>query len=361
MINITYVPIVKISDAETRGVENLSDDVKNTITPLFELTRSRRSKKVPRGDIYRRLNRLEEAYGNSQFILDLTSDPALRNRQIEDLQNNVKGYKNWVSFISSLEENFDDIIPVIQISDIGVDNARDFYNRIKRQVHEMSKIFNNIIYRFPLGYNDFAEDIDVICQEIYSDKIICLIDAGFITQEKSTIYSQKAIDVVEKLKDFSLGKLVLAATSFPKNPTEFGGENEGEYQLEEILFYNEVISRTKSDLIYGDYATINPIRVEQAGGRGWVPRIDMSTKEDAVFYFRSRKKKTETNYAPAYIRVAKRMVQDRRYQETKDILDNCWGIEQIELAAQGYPQGLSPSFWISVRMNIHITLRVSLL
>lgn len=359
MSNLTYVPIIKTSDAEIRGLENLYKDAKDRITPLFELTRSRKSKNVPRGDIIRRLNRLEEAYGTRQFILDLTADPDSRNKQIEDLQNNVKGYKNWIKFLASVKEDFPETIPVIQVSDIGVDNAKDFYERIQKEVESLDKNFDNIVYRFPLEYEDFKGDLDSVCEAIASNKIICIIDAGFITQEKSSIYSTKATNVIKELDDFSLGKIALAATSVHRNPAEFGGEEYGEFQLEECLFYEKVNSKVQADLIYGDYATINPLRSQQAGGRGWVPRIDVPTKE-LIFYYRSRKRETETNYAAAYTRVARRTVRDKRYIDIKNTLDTCWGIEQIELAAKGFPQGLSPSFWISVRMNIHITLRISL-
>lgn len=360
MSDIVYIPIIKTSDAEIRAVENLNDDVKDDITPLFELTRSRRTKNIPRGDIIRRLDRLEEAYGPRQFVLDLTADLGSRNRQIEKLQNNAGGYENWVKFMFLRKEDFSEIIPVIQISDIGIDNARDFYRRIKEQVDSLNENFNNVVYRFPLEYEDFSEDLRVICRAISGEKVICIVDAGFITQEKSSIYSTKAIDVIGELEDFSLGKIVLAATSFHRNPTEFGGEEDGEFQLEELLFYEKVSEAVESELIYGDYATINPIRIQQAGGRGWIPRIDMPTK-DIIFYYRSRRSQAEASYATAYTRVARRMVKDRRYKKVKGMINNCWGIEQIELAAQGYPQGLSPSFWISVRMNIHITLRRFLL
>jgi hypothetical protein len=360
MSDIVYVPIIKTGDAEIRAVENLNDDVKDDITPLFELTRSRKSKNVPRGDIIRRLNRLEEAYGNRQFIIDLTADPILANKQIEHLRDNRNGYRKWIAFLVSLKEDFPEIIPVIQISDENVKNEDDYYDRIKKQVGSLGGYFNLVAYRFPIEYDDFKGDLGAICQAISSDKIICVVDAEFITQEKSGIYSTKAIDVIKELEDFSLGNIALAATSVHRNPAEFGGKKEGELQLEECLFYDTVNSAVEAELVYGDYATINPIRILQAGGRGWIPRIDMPT-EKTLFYYRSRKRQLEASYASAYTRVAKRMIKDKRYKKVKDKIDNCWGIEQIELAADAYPQGLSPSFWISVRMNIHITLRISLI
>ncbi len=360
MNDIIYVPIIKTGDAEIRGIENLSSAVKDKITPVFELTRSRKAKRAPEGNIFRRLKRLREAYGTRQFILDLTGEPNLSNSQIDSLHHNRYGYKKWIKFLVSLKEDFPEIIPVIQISDEGIDNAKDFYERIQKQAESLDKNFDNIVYRFPLEYEDFKGDLTVACRAISSDKIICILDAGFITQEKGSIYSTKAIDVIEEVDDFAFGKIVLSATSFPKNPVEFGGEEYGEFQLEECLCYEKVNSKVQSELICGDYATINPIRSLQAGGRGWVPRIDMPT-EELIFYHRSRKSELEASYAAAYVRVAKRICKDQRYKQVKKNIGDCWGIKQIELSAEGYPQGLSPSFWISVRMNIHITLRVSLL
>ena len=169
-----------------------------------------------------------------------------------------------------------------------------------------------------------------------------------------------AISVINSISQFSVDKIVLAGTSFPKNPTEFGGDKYGEYELEECNLFENVKEKIDCDLIYGDYATINPIRSLQAGGRGWIPRIDMPT-EDKIFYHRSRKRSLETSYAKAYIRVAKLVYEDDKYEDVDNMIGDCWGTEQIELSADGYPQGLSPSFWISARMNVHITLRTSLL
>lgn len=358
--NIIYLPIIKTGDAEIRGVENLTNNVKDAITPLFELTRSRKSKNKKDGDIFRRLFRLKEAYGNRQFILDLTGEPNLSNKQIEDLHNNRDGYKNWIEFLVAIQKDFPEIIPTIQISDEGVSNEKEFYERIRKQVESLDKYYDNIVYRFPLEYGDFKKDVSVICNTISSEKIICVIDAGFITQEKSRIYSARAIDVIKELGEFALGKITLAATSFPRNPTEFGGNEKGELGLEEYFFYKGVKEKVGSSIVYGDYATINPTRSLQAGGRGWIPRIDIPTK-DTIFYYRSRRSELEVSYAAAYTRVAKLARKDKRYKNVKDEIGDCWGIEQIELASQGNPQGLSPSFWISVRMNIHMTLRKNLL
>ena len=355
MSNLFYVPIIKTSEAEIKAVENLTEEIKDEITPLFELTRSRKSKKVPEGDIYRRLEKLKEVYGTRPFILDLTGEPNLTNDQIESLHNNDSGYKTWIQFLTEIQEEYPDIIPVIQISDEGVDTRREFYSRIKKQVLSLDRQFKIIAYRFPLEYKFYKEDLDEICEQTSSKKIYCIIDAGYITQEKHPIFSEKAIQVISELNQYAMGEIILAGTSFPRNPIEHGDDEEGQYHLEEWLMYLKV-SKRESKLIYGDYATINPIRNLQAGGRGWVPRIDLPT-ETMIHYRRSRRREYESKYNSAYIRVAKKIKEMNEYDEVRDSFDECWGIEQIELASEGYPQSLHPSFWISVRMNIHMTQR----
>lgn len=358
MSDIVYVPIMKTGDAEIRGLENLADTVKDRITPLIELTRSRKSKNLPSGKIERRLVRFKEAYDDREFILDLTSDVNLSNSQIEELQATHDGYINWVDFLVSLQQDFSKIIPVIQISDKNVKSEKEFYDRIKKQVKHLDEYFNYVSYRFPLEYESYSDDLEQICDAIDSDKIVCVIDAGFIAIEKAAIYLKSVKNVLNEIKKYSLGKIILSGTSFPKNAADHGEKN-GEIPLEECSLY-EMASKATPELIYGDYATLNPIRSLQAGGNGWVPRIDMPT-EKMVYFHRSKKSTLETSYISAYTRVAKSVIQDKNYKPALKLIGDCWGTEQIELAAQGDPQGLSPSFWISARMNIHMTIRNALI
>lgn len=360
MKNLLYIPIIKTGDAEMRGVENLSDDMKDKITPLFELTRSRRTKRLPMGDIFRRLRGIEDVFGERQFILDLHSE--LTNEQIEKLQESDNGYKNWIDFLLLCKEDFPKLIPTIQISDTGINTKAEYDTRLRRQIISLDKHFDYIVYRFPILYEYYEGDLEIICNAVSSKKIICIIDADFILQGKSNDNAQKAKNILQRLDNYkTIRKVGLSGTSFPKNPTEFGDEQTGEYALEEHLFFQNVVKLTSnSTLIYGDYATINPFINDQAGGRGWVPRIDMPT-ESQLFYHRTRRGVRETTYVASYIKVARLMINDQRYRNVKRLIPNCWGIQQIELAAEGYPPGLSPSFWISVRMNIHMTLRIRLI
>lgn len=356
MKNITYIPIIKTSDAEFRCLDSLSDNVKNNLTPLFELTRSRVSKEFPEGNIFKRLNKIKEVFGERRFILDLHSE--LVNQQIRDLQDSSNGYEQWVQFAISCKDVYPELIPAVQISDEGVDTEEEYKERLRQQVISLDKHFNSIVYRFPIAYEYFEDDLSVICSALSTKKLICIIDAEYILKGKSDDNARKAIEILQALSKYAqIGRVGLSGTSFPKNPTEFGRDEYGEYLLEECLFFQKVnTAKSGLKLIYSDYATVNPIINDQAGGRGWVPRIDMPTKEE-LFYHRSRKGKKEMSYVSSYGRVAKMVVNESRYKVVKKQIPNCWGINQIEMAADGNPPGLSPSFWISVRMSIHITLR----
>jgi hypothetical protein len=363
--SIKYVPIIKTGDAEMRGIENLSEAVKDRITPLIELTRSRftKSKRAPRGDIFRRIERLTKAYGKRQIILDLTSIPELSNDQIQDLLLSDDGYRNWVNFVVDLREDLPDLIPIIQLKE-DVDDVTEIESRLKRQVRRLADTFEMLSYRLSIMDEAYQDDLRVIKEEIpnLGDKMICVIDCDFVGRGRGPAYATYAKDIINNLVSLGIKNIVLSATSFPQNPTEYGDDEQGEYNLEEITIFtylqNELDSdiKKKVNLIYGDYACINPNRNDQRGGNPWIPRIDIPTNTH-IFYRRSRRNRDVEDYERAYTRVAQSIVRNENYRQLRARIGPCWGIEQVELAAAGEPQGLAPSFWISVRMNIHITLQ----
>lgn len=87
--------------------------------------------------------------------------------------------------------------------------------------------------------------------------------------------------------------------------------------------------------------------------RGWIPRIDVPLPNE-IFYYKQRRPKGVSAYASTYIQVAQSVCFDQRFPSDLDI----WGIEQIKTCAAGGTPSASPSFWISVRMNIHIAQQV---
>ena len=159
-----------------------------------------------------------------------------------------------------------------------------------------------------------------------------------------------------------MAELVILSTSFPKFVTDLGDEEEDSFPLEEVFLHEEIAKNkgARTVIHYGDYGSINPIRNDQIIMRsGWRPRIDFPTSEGRIFYYREKREKDDegvtNSYASHYASVANNVVNDPSFEKLQD----CWGVTQIESAAAGHPPGVSPSFWISVRMEIHMRQQVN--
>lgn len=349
-----YLPIVKTRDAELRGVCPLLHETKSDIIPLFELTRSRITKKSPDGPVGKRLEKIASDYGTTPLGLDLTSFTDLQNKEIYGYYDSRHGFQRWTRFIDEQTQTFPDIYPVLLISDIGIETEEEYQSRHQPEVASLLESCGKLIYRVAGDYSALEFDLDTLFDP--SSLPIVLLDMEFIPKDKSRIYAEKAKPILQTIYERGIQHVIIAGSSYPQDPTENGNDKRGENKLEEVLMY-DLCKESFSGLIYGDYATINPLPNLRAGGRGWVPRIDFPTP-DSIIYYRDRKGKHEGSYKDAYIRVAKDVVADRKFQELRRrIGDHNWGVQQILMAAGGYPPGMSPSFWISVRINLHITLR----
>ncbi|MNV81140.1 hypothetical protein D3C71_1747860 [compost metagenome] len=84
-------------------------------------------------------------------------------------------------------------------------------------------------------------------------------------------------------------------------------------------------------------------------GGTFVPRIDFCD-DGTFYYYRYRRDKG------SYVKCAKKVIADVRFSN-----DFTWGDEEIRSASAGSPSGISPSFWISVRVNNYIHRRVEVL
>jgi hypothetical protein len=365
--DLNYVPIIKTGDAEIKGFLNLSEKTKDSITPLFELTRYRKirikkEKQVIELPLDKRIDKIEEAFGkNRAFFLDLTDDEKLSNERIRDFQNSKSGYSKWCQYLIDLKKRFSKIIPVLQVSDEGSDTIEEAKTNLKKQVEFLSENFNIFLYRFPISDQNYKEDLSDIISSSERSKIICCIDMTFMRQEQGIAEAQRIYNIIQTLNDgdYRLSKFIVSGTSYPYSQDI--KDDYSEFALEEVKLFNEIQKLNKSNLniYYSDYACINPNRTDVMA-RGWIPKIDYPDKETLFLH---RKRKGNLEYAVAYCEVAKLMAADKKYQNVRKQLEDegCWGIKQIDLTSSGIPAGLSPSFWISVRLNLAITLRANVL
>lgn len=355
-----YIPIIKLSEAELRAVENLNVD-DNLLIPLIEITRGRKHTQLTNNTysvvtypFESRLQKIKKIFNGKSIAFDLTSDITLLSTEIMELYDPNGGYSKWLALLTKIsnEKVFKEIIPSIIFN--WDDN--NFEVNFKTQIESLASNFNKLIYRTPLQTQDCYEELPLILKYLPSKtELYVLIDGGYLQEGivenaidvfKARISNIKSIDQNRQRKV----NIIISSTSFPNNVTEYGDKETDQICLSEKIIYNSVL-KEHQDVIYSDYASINPTRNDNIKmARGWIPRIDVPT-EKKIFYHRIRRPKGITAYKGAYILAANSVIRDNCFP--KD-LENCWGIQMIKACAYGTVMGSTPSFWISVRMNIHI-------
>ncbi|WP_315851108.1 beta family protein [Yersinia aldovae] len=335
-----YFPLIKTRDAELKAISRLSDDILSEILPIYELTKSRKTKVAPDGDIHRRMTLIAEIQGDKPFILDVSSNDKYINPQMEQLLDENKGYYEWQYFIS-LYSNLN-IIPMIHLYD------EDDFSEVTKFVSEMSKLKSKLAVRLPFNLDDYKKFITPIIDGLNGDcKIFVIIDGEQVTSKEQENVTNGFLFACQEIEEFNskIEDIVILTTSFPLSPAKHGNDDEGEVSILEEYIFQQVSQ--EYPVKYGDYASINIQQVEIKGGT-FVPRIDISLPEE-IIYKRYRRDDG------SYVLCAQKMVEDSRYNPI-----GTWADKEIELASKGTPSGISPSFWIAVRMNYYITTRVRL-
>lgn len=351
-----YTVIVKTGEAEIRALENTSRNLLQCILPVIEITRGR---KITKNEIEtypfdKRLLKLKKVFQGQTVCLDLTSDDSLSSDEISYLYDPTNGYQNWINFLLQIksENIFKEIIPTLILNL----NDDDFEANLLLQVQNIKMYFDSILYRNDISDENCYDDFELIKQELADINFYVLLDCGYTPQASYRNVALKCIARIKNLHSILDDRInyIVCSTSFPNNVRDLGDVDSDTFSISEIDIYN-LISEQCSNIIYGDYASINPVRNDTITmARGWIPRID-TPLERSIFYYKQRRPKGVSAYASTYIQVAQQTVRDSRFP--KAIEDN-WGVEQIRSCAKGGAPSSSPSFWISVRMNIYIEQQI---
>lgn len=347
-----YIPIIKTTDAEINGYKNLYDDHKMAVLPLFELTKGRTHKvNYPEGRIEKTLEKALTAQDKGQLILDLTGHSDLVNSEINSLFTTSGGYSNWVRFIKNTGQN-KRIIPAIQVDldeldmdpDLGAINLRSQIRSLKSMCPRLALRISCEAAVFDILniYLHISAELETL------DDVLLIVDCEYIKPDTSKLMAKNVAELVNPLiEQYSLKNVAVSSSSFPRSVVlpGYGGERSGRFSLEEVKLHAE-LNKIRSDVkwIYSDYGLIHPKRYDTRGGT-WIPRIDVPLR-DEIFYARVRRE------AGGYEMAAKEVVSDSNFPKL-----DCWGLNQIKLAASSNPPGRNPSFWISVRSNIHLYMQ----
>ncbi len=352
-----YTLQIKTGDAEYRALKNIPKDIfaNPDFRLLIEITRGRKSKNDKIGDLQKRIDALGDFLDNSSFVFfDITSDESLSNEQIDKLYDFQSGYANWGILFAELHSQYPNAVPMLLVNDQD-DNYANFIAQIKTFTEEYNKIGYKI---YPaIDENIVQEEIRIIKENIQEDtQLFIFYDQGYIVDGLIRIATTRAIDCLGKisaiLESVTNVEYVFTSTSFPDSVTSLSGNMDGKIKCSEISLYEQVTNAiTNIDVSYSDYGSITPKRNDEAAyySRGWTPRIDVPViSQQQIYYYRQKREKRD--YADVYIDVANKCVSDTLFPKEID----CWGTQIIRSAATGFKPGATPSFWLSVRMNIFI-------
>ena len=355
-----YCVIAKTAQAELRAMSNLPREVLDKILPIVELTRGRKITSKETKEVsypyYKLIERVKEIYRGCDIAFDVTSIEALSSPEIDELFAYKDGYSAWIRLLDDLrvENYFKSIIPSVLLN-YDDDNFED---NVKSEILQLNSRFESIMYRYSIENEDGIEDLKLISKSFPNDKeLLVVIDCEYVPTSSihTTITACKSIiQDVKKVLGQRNYKLALVSTTYPNNVTETNNEFEDDIPLREIDLYNGVHAE-HSDVIYGDYGTVNPQRNDGiVMANGWLPKVDVALPT-LVYYKRRRRPKGVTAYSSTYELVARLATADSRFPLS---LIDIWGIRQIVDCSMGSVPSSQPSFWISVRMNTHVSQQV---
>jgi hypothetical protein len=348
-----YFPVLKTKDAELRAIKSVDSVTRKKILPIYELTKSRITKKNTVGDIAKRMEQISEIQKGAPFILDVTTDVKQTNQQISNILLSDGGYEYWQALLGAYAGL--NIIPAIHINQ---ETDEELISTMAF-VRAMAGKYPRMALRLPPGLDapEYLQIIDSIVSELGDSKLYVLLDGECIRSavKQSSIEAVadnylkacKSIIAIDN-SDSWLERIVCIAGSFPALVAqEGGGDSHGSFDIHEHSLYL-ALRGYSPDLRFGDYASININQIEMRGGT-FIPRIDFCT-EQTFFYHRFRRENG------SYTQCAKMVLLDKNYLNS-----STWGGDEIASAAMGSPSGISPSFWISVRANNYMSMRVRIL
>lgn len=358
-----YIPIIKTGEAEIKASEKLTPGMLDRITPIIELTRGRQkttklgNDKIVTYPFDRRLAKMKEAFKGRTVFFDLTTDENLLSNEVHSLYHFTNGYERWRSFVKDNvgEDGFERIIPSVLLNW----DDDDFETNFGLQVKGLAANCGAVMYRSAIQTKDCYDELPLLLKYLPEEcELWIVLDGGYLQDSAVELAYNRCKKRIQNIKDRILNgrsaKFVVVSTSYPERVFDYGAGNPIVISHSEVKLY-ERLKTDYSDIIYGDYAGVNPIRQDLVVmARGWIPRIDIPLIYKTKVYWKRRPKGT-TEYKGTYVSVAEETVSDTEFPIA---LRGKWGINEIVKCAEGEVPSCAPNFWISVRMFNHIYMQL---
>lgn len=392
----SYFLLFKTADAEKRAWRNLDSRRRSAVTPIVELSRGKKKRNAGKDKSGKSLTAdqmlstfglygfernwqtsLELMEGCDWYFLDLTREPSLSCAEIEALGKSANGYEKWTSFVLERQKEGLRLRPTLIVNPADGDDEAIYVSDLKAQFTTFSKAFQEIAYRVAVTEDDeFLFDLVSLKAEIDAfrndgGRFFVVLDHEYVRPGNGLVHAKRTTQVINSIyRELGGVEVIVLATSFPKAVTDVGDEEHDIFRVEEVFLYEE-IKKAHANVRYGDYGSINPIRNDEVIiTQGWRPRIDFISRYAGIntYYFREKRKVVGTKtvemkggaktsnilapYSVHYQSVAKNVMGFSPYYQS---VPASWGDNEIIEAARGKVRSNSPSHWISVRMEIHIS------
>ncbi|HEY9013270.1 MAG TPA: hypothetical protein VIN06_19885, partial [Devosia sp.] len=267
-----YYPNLKTSDSELRAIKHLAKDAKRGTIPVFELTRSRRTKALPMGSLKKRLQQLLENYGGSPYILDLCTQDELMNSETIALFSEQDGYENWRAFLK--ESAGENVIPCVLYEEDG--SKENF----QKQAIYLRDEYGKVCLRTS-ATDDLAQRLMIWLSEVISqDQIVVCALLYYIEPGRLDYYKELCRNYMrDVVGNRNPSAIMFPSSSFPRVVTDLPGceDDTGTFSSHELALDDWLQEQFPNRHVQdSDFAAVHPIRYPASGGN-WIPRIDIFT------------------------------------------------------------------------------------
>lgn len=372
---MSYHLVLKTGDSEIRAWRNLSLERQSQVSVHCEITRGRKKPNKDKSapleyNIEKVFDVIKSDFQNCEVcVVDLTREPTLRSTETENLGLSENGYENWVNAVQNLNNKNTKIRPTLIVNPNEDDDFEIFQSDLLAQFDAFSGAYDLIAYRASVLHDEgFVDDLIILADKVNEyvaagNTFEVLLDFECIQPSTATLHASYIAPIIREIRQTIPGvRIISVGTSFPKSVTDLGEDDTDEFRLEEFYLHEEINRTHNQPIEYGDYGSINPIRNDFSPPVGihLRARVDFPTDRQTIFYHRvapNIDKGRNILLSPRiamYKAAAKLVMSDAKFS----LIDDSWGCEKIVEAATKSPEGKSPNFWISVRMEIHICRRI---
>lgn len=361
----TYVPINRAKKGEFDTYKHLTDTVKRSIFPIFELpsmsNTMRENKKYSSVDdpigfyIQNKSHEIYDAMHNKLIGIDIHSWAP---------NSTIGTGEHILSYYSGcLEQLGCKAIPVV-----GYDRWEDEeYSTVLKQ---LSKNNNRFIIRLDedafqdmLEEEYFLETFDNIVSSLNIDSknSAVILDLGDVSKSTSTIVAlhEKISTAITLLSNYNFSFISIAGCSVTSDINGMVSKvnSQGFVIRKELKAWKSVKSFSPStNLIFGDYGVVNPTLSDDIIAPSANGKIRYTT-EDSYFVVRGYPKNTKEKGAQMH-ELSRRLIASGHYNGASF----SWGDEMIELCAKEEPAvGKKTPFkgsstdWVAIDSNHHMT------